>query len=68
MQAAIWRLTAFIVTSPDKAFIPFPLPCLHSYRLVQNETTVILLHFCAVLIGSEISPSLDESAVAESKF
>lgn len=66
MQVPIWGLTALIVTAPDKALgLPFSLPCLHSCRYVQNETRVDLLNLCSGLIASDISPSSDQSAVAE---
>lgn len=66
MQAPIWGLTALIVTTPDKALgLPFPLPRLHSCRYVQNETREGLLNLCSGLIASDISPSPDQSAVAE---
>lgn len=65
-QVPIRALTAFIVTTSDKALeLPFPLPCLHSCRYVQNETRAGLLNLCSGLIASDISPSPDQSAVAE---
>lgn len=66
IQVPIWALIALIVTTSNKALeLPFPLLCLNSCRYVQNETRAGLLNLCSGLIASDISPSPDQSAVAE---
>lgn len=58
-----------MVTTPDKALgLPFLLPCLHSCTYVQNGTRAGLLNLCAGLIAPDVSPSPNQSAVAEREF